>query len=207
MGTATFTATETHDDYSLNEKVSVFGGEEDTWGANLTPGILNDPSFAIKFDANVGDGLLCVDDITVEVFFTLPAGQYDVDGLPPWATKGILSGTIGAAADGSRLFVVVGKNGTIKTSPDGLTWTNQVSGDINTLRGVAFNGKEFAAVGDAGTILTSQDGLTWTKETSHTTEALSTVMYDPEDAVFVAGGKNGLVRTKKAGQAWAASRR
>jgi uncharacterized protein (TIGR03118 family) len=58
--------------------------------------------------------------------------------------------------------VLVGDEGTILTSPDGITSTVQTSGTSNTLNGVTWSGAEFVAVGDAGTILTSPDGVAWT---------------------------------------------
>jgi hypothetical protein len=53
-------------------------------------------------------------------------------------------------------FAAVGLNGTIVTSPDGITWTARASGTANDLRGIAWSGTQFAAVGDHGIILTSQ---------------------------------------------------
>jgi hypothetical protein len=58
-------------------------------------------------------------------------------------------------AYGNGLFVVVGDDGAILTSPDGLNWTVQTSGTGIDLYGVAYGNGTFVAVGDDGAILTS----------------------------------------------------
>lgn len=201
-----YTATQSYDDYTRTDKVSTFGGETDLWGAELTPEMLNDPDFAVIFDADVGAGLLRVDDVKVEVFFTLPTGQYDPDGLPPWASSGLIDGCIGTDADSLLLFVVVGINGTIKTSSNGTDWTEQDSGVAETLRGVTYGDGEFVAVGDNGVILRSSDSVTWTQEISDTQESLSAALYDPKARAFVAAGANGVIR-RAVSASWARIRR
>ncbi len=57
-------------------------------------------------------------------------------------------------------FVAVGSNGTLLTSPDGVSWTTQNPIPSNSLNAVAY-GHQFIAVGDGGSIFTSIDGLTW----------------------------------------------
>ena len=66
-------------------------------------------------------------------------------------------------------YAVVGNEGTILTSPDGITWTSQSSGTTGNLNGITWNGNQFAAVGSLiafefaeSTILTSPDGIIWT---------------------------------------------
>jgi hypothetical protein len=48
---------------------------------------------------------------------------------------------------GNELFVAVGKDGTILTSPDGVNWTVQTSPTSNTLYGVTYGDGLFVAVG------------------------------------------------------------
>jgi hypothetical protein len=48
---------------------------------------------------------------------------------------------------GNGLFVAVGRDGTILTSPDGATWTARTSGTGNSLLGVAYGNGLFVAVG------------------------------------------------------------
>lgn len=59
------------------------------------------------------------------------------------------------------LFVTVGGDGSIFTSPDAVTWTEQFSGVSSTLNDVTWTGNQFIAVGDNGRILTSADAQTW----------------------------------------------
>jgi len=66
-------------------------------------------------------------------------------------------------AYGAGVFVAVGEEGAIETSPDGATsnWTTRTSGVApNWLYAVHWTGSTFIAVGQ-GDILTSADGITW----------------------------------------------
>jgi hypothetical protein len=56
---------------------------------------------------------------------------------------------------GNGLFVAVGDDGAILTSPDGVTWTRRTSSTINPLYGATYGNGTFVAVGLYGTILTS----------------------------------------------------
>jgi hypothetical protein len=67
-----------------------------------------------------------------------------------------------AAAWGLSQFVVVGRGGTILTSPDGQTWTARTSGTVEDLLTVTSTDAELVACGDEGTVLASPDGVTWT---------------------------------------------
>lgn len=61
------------------------------------------------------------------------------------------------------LYVAVGYSGTILTSTDGITWTQQASNTTQNLYGVAYGNGLYVAVGNVGTILTSPDAITWTE--------------------------------------------
>ncbi|MFP4979237.1 hypothetical protein ACE6ED_27820, partial [Paenibacillus sp. CN-4] len=63
------------------------------------------------------------------------------------------------------LFVLTGSKGTIKTSTDGRTWTQRVSGTTETISDVDYLNGKFVAVGNKGLVLQSDDGMTWTKST------------------------------------------
>ena len=89
------------------------------------------------------------------------------------------------------IFIAVGASGTIITSPDGVTWTQQTSGVTTVLNKVIFSKKLgiFCIVCDVGTILTSPDGITWTQQTSGVTTGLYDVTYSETLGVFcVVGG-------------------
>jgi serine/threonine protein kinase len=106
----------------------------------------------------------------------------------------------GIAWSGSQ-FVVVGRNGTILTSPNGITWTAQNSGTNELLASVVWSGSQFVAVGTLGTILTSPDGRTWTPQNSNTGEWLHSVAWSGSQ--FVAVGFAGTLVTSPDGRAWA----
>ena len=73
------------------------------------------------------------------------------------------------------LFVSVGENGTILTSPKGNKWTKRTSGSKSKLRAVAYGKDKLVVVGFSGTILTSSDGIKWTKSKSGTKNNLGSV--------------------------------
>jgi photosystem II stability/assembly factor-like uncharacterized protein len=105
------------------------------------------------------------------------------------------------------LFVAVGDNGTILTSPDGTTWTQRTSppspfGARVHLYDVTYGNGLFVAVGgDNGTILTSPDGTTWAKRNSGTSNDLYGLTYG--NGLFVAVGDNGTILTSPDGSTWA----
>jgi len=60
------------------------------------------------------------------------------------------------------MFVVVGADGMVMTSPDGQDWTKENSGTQSTLRGITVKDDAFVAIGNDGVIIRSQDGKNWT---------------------------------------------
>jgi len=67
-----------------------------------------------------------------------------------------------------KLFVVVGGDGTILTSPDATasTWATPSSGTAFDLKSVAWSGNKFVAIGSGDTVVTAPDGVTWTVQPS-----------------------------------------
>jgi len=68
-------------------------------------------------------------------------------------------------------YVIVGGQGLIRTSTDGINWTTQNSGTVQWINGIAWSSSQFVAVGNWGTILTSPDGINWTSQTSSSTSS------------------------------------
>ena len=107
------------------------------------------------------------------------------------------------------LFVAVGDNGTILTSPDGTTWTQRTSppgpfGARVHLYDVTYGNGLFVTVGgDNGTILTSPDGTTWAKRNSGTSNDLYGVTYG--NGLFVTVGEYGTFLTSPDGTTWTKS--
>ncbi len=79
--------------------------------------------------------------------------------------------------DGS--FLAVGNPGAIRTSPDGITWTESTSGTSDSLNGVTHGNGTFVVVGGGGAILTSTDKVTWTSRDFSTGQNLFSVSYRP----------------------------
>ncbi|MCC5839090.1 MAG: hypothetical protein JJT96_03115 [Opitutales bacterium] len=90
-------------------------------------------------------------------------------------------------------YVVVGDQGTVLTSPDGMDWTTIPSLDNLPLRDLAQTSDGLlVAVGEEGRIFTSMDGVNWTPSpSSGTIKNLRTVSFG--DGILVAMGDRGLV--------------
>ncbi|HEY3644581.1 MAG TPA: IPT/TIG domain-containing protein [Gammaproteobacteria bacterium] len=126
-------------------------------------------------------------------------------GSASWLPQasGTTDNLFGVASSGS-LFVAVGANGTVITSPDGITWTSRASHTGKVLAGVAWCTAQFIAVGDAGVIITSPDGITWTTQASGTTNFLNGVGCSGS-LIAVGEGTttaNGEILTSAAGVTW-----
>ena len=94
-------------------------------------------------------------------------------------------------AYGGGMWVVVGDDGTILTSSDGITWTSRTSGTTECLYGVAYGGGMWVVVGDGGTILTSTNGVNWTSRSSGVSQNLNDVAYG--GGMWVAVGYSGTI--------------
>lgn len=73
--------------------------------------------------------------------------------------------TLRDVAKGNGIYVVVGDNGAIIRSNDGINWQPQNGVVSENLSGITYNtvNKLFYAVGDAGLIISSPDGVNWTE--------------------------------------------
>ena len=98
------------------------------------------------------------------------------------------------------LFIAVGEQGTILTSSDGTTWTEQYSGTTQWLRGGAYGNSTLVVVGFLGTILTSLDGTDWIIRDSGIFHDLGNVTY--KNSTFMAVGRYGRIVTSSDGTTW-----
>ncbi len=117
-------------------------------------------------------------------------------------------GEAGAPPAGAPVLVAVGYGGRRASSPDGLTWENDIvvdpngGDDDNLFRGVGWGGGVFVAVGGSGEgqIATSPDGATWTFRAPASSWVGGAAF---ERGVFVAAGGNGLrIRSADLGATW-----
>lgn len=110
-------------------------------------------SFGRLFPACLIAGLVLV------IFSTAGFGQ------SKWVVKpSNTSASLNSVVFGGGLFVGVGDNGTIVTSPDGEVWTPRVSGTTDRLPAIAYGKGRFVATRENRTApaLSSPDGITWT---------------------------------------------
>lgn len=106
-------------------------------------------------------------------------------------TSGLATKQFNAMAVGANLFVIVGQDGSIQSSPDGITWTSRTSGTTNHLYRVYFFNSKFYTVGNSRTLLTSSDGITWTTisfNVGTATDNFFSLSYG--NGVFVIGARN-----------------
>ena len=105
-------------------------------------------------------------------------------------------------------FTAVGGNGTIYTSPTGVTWTKRSTGfdrfaDLNS---VTWAGNQFVAVGSTAftseptLIATSPDGTSWTPVANTLKKELNGVAFS--GSTLVAVGRNGAIATSANGTTW-----
>jgi uncharacterized delta-60 repeat protein len=137
-------------------------------------------------------GSLTSDEVPLTVVLA-DDGEWTVQSSP---TKDNLWGICYA----SGIYAAVGENGTIITSPDGVTWTKQTSGTTLWLTSISFGNGLFIAVGDKGVILTSPNGINWITRKS-TGERINAVAYG--NGVYLAVGETGDIWTSADGITWA----
>lgn len=100
----------------------------------------------------------------------------------------------------NNLYVLVGENGFIITSPDLKSWTVRNSTVNCKLVGIAYGKNMFVITGANGTILTSENGVNWYKQKSNTASYLIRSRYG--NGTFVAVGYNGTILTSINGIDW-----
>lgn len=120
------------------------------------------------------------------------APMYDFYGIA-WSSK---LGLFAAVSSSSNKIV---------TSPDGITWTDQVS-TAAQWRTICWSPELsiFVAVAQTGQINTSSNGITWTNRTSPAANGWSSICWSPEKSLFVVVAISGTqkVMTSPDGVTW-----
>jgi len=115
--------------------------------------------------------------------------------LPPEHTEELYAGIW------AKNQFVVGGNGVILTSPDGLTWTQDAVDTFCRVTGIAYGaGRYVAAVATDRAILISRDGHRWRKHVVEDGGWFNDVLY--AEGLFVAVGLHGHVWTSPDGLSW-----
>jgi hypothetical protein len=103
---------------------------------------------------------------------------------------------------GAGKFVAVGNSGTVLTSDDGITWTEQPRlAERPTLSCVVFGNAVFVALDQLGTSYTSPDGRVWTKGSSTGLDS-SGPMIAFGNGLFLAKSAGNLFATSTDGRLW-----
>ncbi len=104
---------------------------------------------------------------------------------------------------GNGLFVAVG-NGSVMTSPDGITWTPRTAATASSWNSVTYGNGLFVAVASFGTnqVMTSPDGITWTARTATEANQWTSVTYGNGMFVAVAQSGTNRVMTSPDGITW-----
>jgi hypothetical protein len=128
-----------------------------------------------------------------------------VDPLDRWSWRSPLptGDHIRAVAYGNELFALVGDNGAIATSPDGINWTTATKPNNGTnpdLHAIAFGNNQFLAVGEFGTLLSSSNGKDWLQRIAYMPLTLNGIAYG--NGTFVAVGYAGQIIVSTDGFNW-----
>jgi photosystem II stability/assembly factor-like uncharacterized protein len=120
-------------------------------------------------------------------------------------TSGTSQDLLGAIWDAvNEQFIVVGANGLILTSPNGISWSPATDSPLDSLplRDLAQSTQgHILAIGDEGRIFASVDGETWDPLVSGTRETLRSITYG--DGIFLALGDNGVaLSSSDLGNTW-----
>lgn len=190
------TASQSYSDYSPDPKESAFGGEADLWGQPITVATLLSPTFAVLFDADLGAGVLAVEDLELEIIYSVPVTGGEVN--PALVNSALTSCAIGSGPSGQTRIVVVGKAGMIRVSDDnGFTWQDKTSPTASTLYQVRYGNGEFVAVGkDGAMVVSSNGGQSWSVVDVETSAHLYAVAFDNSRKKFHIGGA-GKVRRQR----------
>ena len=98
------------------------------------------------------------------------------------------------------LWLASGDAGNIKTSIDGITWTDRASGSAEILYSAAY-GSGIWVLGSGTDILRSQDGITWTTHPTGIAGDVRSIMYT-EEGSFVLNTGGSKIATSADGVNW-----
>jgi hypothetical protein len=133
--------------------------------------------------------------------FLLAGSAGNAEPLDNWNTRNSgVTNVLNAVGYGNGVYVVVGNEGTLLSSTNGVNWTKRSSGTTAALNSIVYANNLFVVVGENGTALSSVNGTLWGRRTSGTTEFLYDVTYG--GGKFVAVSDTGTVVISTNGTTW-----
>lgn len=141
--------------------------------------------------------------ITEPVDIVTEFGKKSVTGSAMGWTN-IFGGYLYGIANKGESTVVVGTDGAVLYSKDGISWKSQMSGTVKNLYGIAsnFNFNLFVACGLDGTIIYSEDGKEWSAGTSTSASDLKSIACS--NTKFIAVGEGGVIEQSSDGMTFSA---
>lgn len=102
---------------------------------------------------------------------------------------------------GAGLFVVVGDDGKIFSSPDGITWTQRTSGHTSQLQRVVYDNGVFVAAG-TNNVMTSVDGITWVNRSAGFGSTCNCIHFVGNNTWLTAFQTSAILRSTNNGTSW-----
>ena len=196
--------------------ISIFVNSNVVFATDTTP-----PSVNISFSSNpVKVGTEIITATYSEAIQSAPTisidqpGSIDVSnqamtiapGAVTWTSRTPPTNNVRSVTYGNGIYVVVGSSGTVVTSTDGITWTQQTAAESDTWQSVTYGNGLFVAVASDGTnrVMTSPDGVAWTSRSAAEANQWQSVAYG--NGLFVAVSLDGTNRlmTSPDGVTWTA---
>lgn len=120
--------------------------------------------------------------------------------IPAFPSPGSTSNILNGITFFKNIFIAIGCDTKLLTSPDGQSWTERGSVLSNFLYGVAYGNNTYAAVGWGGKILTSTDKVMWEDRNAGVTSSLFAITFG--EGKFVAVGSSGKIVSSSTGETW-----
>ena len=96
----------------------------------------------------------------------------------------------------NNIAIIVGAQGTLRTSPDGYAWTTVLVPDTiaaQNFTSATWTGTHYIVAGSLGAVITSTDATNWTLQTYGTSDNISAI--ESNGSITVAGSTIGTMRT------------
>ncbi|TRZ64258.1 MAG: hypothetical protein D4S02_11095 [Rhodocyclaceae bacterium] len=168
----------------------------------VVTGLANGLKYSFTVNGRVDGGPGGPGSTSVSVVPRIAGGEWSVGTPLANDLRGVAFGT---------LFVAVGANGALFSSPDFNSWTpvtwtpqkNPLAG-LPDLNAVTYGIPGYLAAGAGGTLLLSTDAITWTAQSTGTTSNLYALASNG-GSLLLAAGANGTIISSADGKTWTAA--